>query len=124
MIREYKKVVRECKAELKNCSPDDLGIPAIQGNNAMPQTMKEKRMGAIARYKSAVALHTRELESAEFRLREYLAKIDTNPLTVKKNIDVELVEAVKETIAYEKSNIANLMAHIAQTSRACAHGGG
>lgn len=90
----------------------------------MPQTMKEKRMGAIARYKSAVALHTRELESAEFRLREYLAKIDTNPLTVKKNIDVELVEAVKETIAYEKSNIANLMAHIAQTSRACAHGGG
>jgi hypothetical protein len=56
----------------------------------MPQTMKEKRMGAI---------------------------------------DVELIEAVieavKETIAYEKSktvkkNIANLMAHIAQTSRACA----
>jgi hypothetical protein len=34
MIREYKKVVRECKAELKNCSPDDLGIPAIQGNMA------------------------------------------------------------------------------------------
>jgi hypothetical protein len=34
MIKEYKKVVRECEQELKTCAPDDLGIPAITRNMA------------------------------------------------------------------------------------------
>lgn len=81
----------------------------------MPQTMKEKRLKAIAGYESAIRSHESSLESCEFRLKGYKKSQDSgkpDPMIG------EVIEAVTEQIIYEKDKITKLKGHVFHTSQA------
>jgi hypothetical protein len=79
----------------------------------MPQTKIEKRRKAIALKEQAIARHTADLESAEFRLKGYTK---ANSVGTPDPLIAQCIEAVKEQITEAKDKIAHLRDTILHTT--------